>query len=302
MLLKLKQNNFYYKDNAGIINDYYQMIVELIKKFLYDYSKNSINITLCNNHYNFNNNNKTIKININYEHTLVKNGGRSVPRNTPFGNVEDDDNNKYLVRIDRYDELNNSDIIIDYSITNIYNVKNCDFFNFFSKKHIYISSSIYDFNFIKENRIITTLTTFINTNEPRRAKFLNELISQNITHKNVNNCFEKKALKKLYENTKILINIHQTPHHHTFEELRVLPALQCGVIVISEKSPLNDLIPYNEFIIWADYDNMINTINNVILNYDYFYNLIFSKEKIHNLFNFNDINYNTLSCNIKQII
>ena len=131
MLLKLKQNNFYYKDNAGIINDYYQMIVELIKKFLYDYSKNSINITLCNNHYNFNNNNKTIKININYEHTLVKNGGRSVPRNTPFGNVEDDDNNKYLVRIDRYDELNNSDIIIDYSITNIYNVKNCDFFNFF---------------------------------------------------------------------------------------------------------------------------------------------------------------------------
>ena len=53
MLLKLKQNNFYYKDNAGIINDYYQMIVELIKKFLYDNSKNSINITLCNNHYNF---------------------------------------------------------------------------------------------------------------------------------------------------------------------------------------------------------------------------------------------------------
>jgi hypothetical protein len=302
MIFQLKQNLFYYKDNFGIINDYYQMIVEIIKNFLYNNSDLNINITLCNNHYNFNNNNKTIKININYEHTLVKKGGRDVLSNTPFGNIYYDNNEKYLVRIDRYNELNNSNIIIDYSIPNIYNVKSCQLFNLFSNKHIYISSSIYDFKFIKENRSIITLTTFINTNEPRRAKLLNELSNKKMPHINVNNCFEKNALKNLYENTKILINIHQTPHHDTFEELRVLPALQCGVIVIGERSPLNNLIPYNEFIIWTDYNNIINTLNDVISNYDYFYDLIFSKEKIGKLFNFNSINYNTLSDIIKQNI
>ena len=78
---------------------------------------------------------------------------------------------------------------------------------------------------------------------------LNQIKQKGITYINVNNCFEKDKLQTLYKNTKILINIHQTDHHHTFEELRVLPALQCGVLVICEHSPLSNLIPGNDYII-----------------------------------------------------
>jgi hypothetical protein len=96
----------------------------------------NINIILCNN-FNFNNSNKTIKIDINYEHTLVKKEGRDIPLGTPFGKVKDN-NNPYLVRICNYPILNNADIIIDYSNPNIYNVSTCELFNEFTKKHLYI--------------------------------------------------------------------------------------------------------------------------------------------------------------------
>jgi hypothetical protein len=295
MNIEREKNCFFYYDNFGIINDYYQMIVDIIKKILDDNKSLSLNITLCNNDYNFNNDNKTIKISINYEHTLVKNDGRSVPQETPFGNIHDDNNCKYLVRIDRYNELINTDIIIDYSIPNINNVKSCNIYNKFSNKHIYISPSIYNLYLTKENRNITTLTTFINIKEARRENLLNKIKDENMSHINVNNCFEKNALQNLYKNTKIIINVHQTPHHHTFEELRVLPALECGVIIISEISPLSKLIPYNDFIIWESYDNIVKKTKQIIDNYDYYHDLIFSKDKVDKLSELKNINYHTLN-------
>ena len=73
-----------------------------------------------------------------------------------------------------------------------------------------------------------------------------------------------------------MINIHQTEHHHTFEELRVLPALLNGIIVICEDSPLKESIIYGKFVIWSNYDNVIETIKDVENNYDYYFDKIFN--------------------------
>jgi hypothetical protein len=116
----------------------------------------------------------------------------------------------------------------------------------------------------------------------------------NLGHKNINNCFDKQVLRMLYNRTKILINIHQTEHHHTFEELRVLPALQCGVLVISERSPLNNLVPYNEFVIWSEYDKICDKVNEVVNNYDYFFDLIFTKNDVTKLVELDKTNYKTI--------
>lgn len=106
----------------------------------------------------------------------------------------------------------------------------------FSKKHFYIASTIHDSVYhVKSQRAFNCLTTFINPDEPRRNALIQKIKNTSLKHSNINNCFEKEKLKKLYQHTKVMINIHQTDHH-TFEELRVLPALQCGVIVICEKS------------------------------------------------------------------
>jgi len=295
MLLKIHNSYLYYIDKYNLINDYYQNIIELIKKILYNNKQLEINIIFGNTNGRFNNNNKTIRINLNWEHTLVKQGGRS-SANSQIGVIKDVNNNNYLVRIYRYSELINSDIIIDYSVPNICNVGMSNLFKEFSKKHIYIYSSIYESYFIKENRNITTLTTFVSINEPRRRALLEKIKQNNMPHTNVNNCFDKNDLKNLYKNTKIIINIHQTNHHDTFEELRVLPALQCGVIVVCENSPLSELIPYNDYIIWSSYDKILDKVNEVIENYDYYHNLVFvEKKKISIDFDsLNSINYDIL--------
>lgn len=291
-------NSFlYYNKNVGITNDYYQNIVNLIKQILNNNPDLHINIILCNCNHNINNMNKTILININFEHTLVKIGGRDVPHDTPVGNISykyNENNENYLVRICDYHNLNMSDIIIDYSNPNIYNVKTCPQYNSLSKKHIYISSSIYQPFFFKENRDITTLSTFININEPRRKLLLENINNENIKHTNISNCFGENEVEVLLKRTKILINIHQTPHHDTFEELRVLPALECGVIVIAEKSPLVETIPYHDLIIWTSYEDIIEKVKEVTINYNFYHNEIFSIKNIDTLINLKKINYDVL--------
>jgi len=304
MIFSANNSYLYYEGNFGIINVYYEYLIDLIKKILVNHPEISVNITLCSDHYTFDNTNKTIRININYEHTLVKEGGvtlhEALPGEIPTGDIIDDDYNNYLVRIDRKYELDHADIIIDYSLPNIHNVKVCNLFKEFSKKHIYVSSSIYKSYFVKENRNIQLLTTFINTNLPRREKLFKKIKERNIKHTNVNNCFQKDELLDLYKNTKILINIHQTDYHHTFEEFRVLPALQCGVIVISEISPLIKLVPYNDYVIWTTYDKIIDKTIEVMNNYDYYHNLIFTQRKMVVLDDLSDKNYAALNDKILE--
>lgn len=261
------------------VNDYYEYILSIVK-YIIDKNNLSINIILDGEEYNFRNNNKTIKIAINYEHTLVKEGGRSVQKGTPFGKIKYNENGNYFVRIDRFQHLNSSDIVIDYSNPNLFNVKHSGLFSDFSNKHIYLAPILYEHLYIQtNNRNIQSLTTFININEPRRKQLLKNIRKSNLNHTNINNCFDKIKLQELYQHTKVLINIHQTPHHDTFEELRCLPALQNGVIVVSEKSPLSHLVPYNELIIWTDYNNIINKTKEVLENYEEYHKNIFSKKK-----------------------
>jgi len=299
MLISIHNSIFYFEDSSEI---YYKYIVNLITDFLQYHNNININIifTYDNCDYNFNNNNKTVRISLNYEHTLVKQNGRD-SSGSPTGNIKDENYNNYLVRIDRFNFLNTCDIIIDYSIPNIHNVYTSKLFTDFSNKHINIFSSIYDLYFIKENRNIESLTTFIDINQPRRKLLLTNIRNQNIAHININNVFGKCELQELYKNTKVLINIHQTDHHHTFEELRVLPALQCGVIVICEYSPLSELIPYNDYIIWTSYDSILYKTREVLNNYDYYHNLIFVNPKKISLDTLNNINCNTLNNKIVQL-
>jgi len=80
-----------------------------------------------------------------------------------------------------------------------------------------------------------------------------------------------------------------------------LPALECGVIVISEKSPLNELIPYNDLIIWANYEDIIQITKEVINNYDFFHDKIFSIKNINKIYNLQKTNYDVLKNSIHTI-
>lgn len=314
-LLSINNSGLVYNTNICItIKEYYKYICSLMYKILEQNNDKRILIIFENSN---NNNYKTeekykkydyiIYVYMNIEHTLVRIGGRDT-LNSPLGNVSvvgigEEKNEKYLIRLDNYSILNTKHIIIDYSIPNMIHLSESDIFKDYSKKMIYISSIIYNpctFFISSYNRNISCLTTFMNTHEPRRRNLL-DIAGSKIT--NINYRFSYSDIQKLYTNTKVMINIHQTDHHHTFEELRVLPAICCGVIVICERSPLTENLPYNEFIIWCDYENIMEKLDEVLKNYNEYYNNIYGNDKLNQvLFKMEDDNYNNLQNKIKEII
>lgn len=268
---QINKGGIYFEPNHPIhTREYYLYIVSLYKELL---QNNDINIKFLIGDYHINDND-IFKIDIQCEHTLVIDGGRSVNEKI-FGTIKHT-NGEYLIRIDKYDYFNSLNQVIEYSLPNINNIKTNKQFNTYLSKNIYIPPLIYnktDFNHYNRTDIIGLFD--INGNE-RRTKIVKNITNTNF--KLINNIFDKDSLKQVYNNSKILVNIHQTDHHHTFEELRILPALMNGVLIISENVPLKDKIPYGEFIIWTEYDNLNNKINDVFENYEYYYNQIFNNK------------------------
>jgi hypothetical protein len=283
MILYQVHNSLVFSDETFIYyaKDYYDYVVQLVKDSLYLHPWENINVIIGNYSYIFNNSNPVIRIDINFEHTLVVPGGRDSDF-CPCGVIPVLYNNaqqKYLVRIENLSKLIQNDIIIDYSVPNLMNISSSELYPDYMKKTICLSPLLYPTYIEKGNREIQCITTFINTEEPRRKRLL-ESIPGSLHHRNINNCFERNAIIELYRNTKILVNIHQTDHHHTCEELRILPALLSGVIVISEDSPLKEYIPYYEYIIWVKYEDIIGCVEKVQNSYDEYFTRIFGDGRL----------------------
>lgn len=259
-----------------------------------------LNDLMLNKDFKSNSNYENYKLFFQVEHNLVLKEGRSI-ENKIIGNVKSIyDNDKYLVRIVNLENYDKYDYIIEYSLLNIENIKRSNKFSKqFIDKILYLPPFVYDINFTFNNeRNINILTSYIDVNQPRRKKLFEKLYRNNILFTNVNNIFEKNKLCGIYDNTKILINIHQTPYHHTLEEFRLIPALSRGVVVISEIVPMKELLPYHDYIIWTTYDNIIETVKDTIKKYDFYHNKFFGdKSSLNNILS--DLN-NTSLKNIKD--
>ena len=285
---KIKNSYIIYTDNQVVhTREYYNYCVSLLKKWLNDID-DDLNIIFGDYNFNFDNPNKIIKVDIQCEHTLVKNGGRSVTQKI-YGNVKNGDD-YYMVRIDNFNYINSLDMIIEYSLPNIVNIKSSGKFNEYLSKIFYIAPMLYEQNFGGVKTDIITLFDY--NNNFRRSNVLNNLKNQQINNIVINNCFSSVCLLNAYSKTKIMVNVHQTDHHHTFEELRVLPALLNGVIVVSEDVPLKETIPYYKYIIWCSYENIAIKTLEVLNNYNYYFdkffinsdlNIILDNLKLNNL-------------------
>ena len=215
------------------------------------------------------------------EHTLVKPGGRGAESAqagvTPIPN--DLMGRTYLVRLAHLEKLQAADLIIEYSRSNIHNIKTSQQFPAILKKMVQIAPTLYPLlttNPSNSRRSIACATLFRNLNEPRRKLFFEGLLAQNIPVQNVNNVFDH--IEHTYAQIKVLLNIRQTDHHDTLEELRVLPALRCGVIVISEAVPLMKECRYSDFIIWGKLEELPALTQEVLANYDTYYQKIFQSK------------------------
>lgn len=257
-------------------SEYYRYCLRLLIAALHG-SVKPLNVIFGDIECDFHNSNKTVKIDIQSEHTLVKLGGRSVDE-IVWGNIDLlDGTGKYLIRIPNYGYYSSLDATIEYSLPNIVNIGSNDKFNDYLRRAVYIPPIIYDcpdFNVEERSSIIT-----LGNNSDRRTEFARKAAECSLDISSVQNVLSKDHLKRVYNKTKIMVNVHQTDHHHTLEELRILPALCNGVIVVSEDVPLKDVIPYSDYIVWSSYDNLAETVRDVQNNYSNYHKKIFT----HNL-------------------
>jgi hypothetical protein len=224
---------------------------------------------------------KVQHLSLQIEHTLVKPGGRGSELAKPGVIPIPGDlmGRTYLVRLAHIEKLEAADLIIEYSRSNIQNIKTSKQFPAILKKMVQIAPTLYPLvtvNPITSIRSIECATLFRNMNEPRRKLFFEGLLAQKIPVQNVNNVFNH--IENTYAQIKVLINIRQTDHHDTLEELRVLPALRCGVIVISEAVPLMRECRYSDFIIWGKLEELPALTQAVLANYDSYYQKIFQSK------------------------
>ena len=221
------------------------------------------------------------EISLQIEHTLVKPGGResnlAKRGELPIPNSDD----YYLIRIDNLKKQLSANFIFEYSRINYYNIRSDPNFKHFFKKMYCISPTLYPINTVIDGRK-GVITVFGNPNEARRKTFLEALAKQKILSRNIQNVYSD--IDVIYRDIKIMINIRQTDHHDTLEELRVLPALRSGVIVICESAPFAEKTWYSKFIIWGALADLPKIVMDVEKNYNDYHNLIFGSVNSHSAF------------------
>lgn len=203
------------------------------------------------------------------EHNLVLPGGREVPPDCPRGVVPSifGGDERYLVRVRKEKTYRRADVVLEYNVPNIINIKSSGRFSKkFCERIVYCPAIPFHYSNMGGRRI-DVLTNIINTEEPRRASLI-EKLKAFPGYSNVQGVYDLPGLQSLYQSAKIVVNPHQTWHHHSIEEFRVLPALSQGCLVVSEDVPLRTHIPYHEHVIWCRYEDIADVVADTLQNYD----------------------------------
>jgi hypothetical protein len=208
------------------------------------------------------------RVSLQWEHVLVRPGGRDSDGAPLSGVPLPAGGGHYLARLVDAPRHLGADLIIDYSAVNLRVLGHCPFWNGQLPPRVAVAPLVHPPDFGRDGRDIPLLCLFAAPGEGRRAEFLTAARAAGLPLRNRRGVFHPDNLRALYRRCRILVNVHQTADHHTFEELRVLPALLCGVLVVSEDVPLREHIPYARFVIWSAPERLLDTVRAVHADYD----------------------------------
>jgi hypothetical protein len=208
------------------------------------------------------------------EHTLVLSGGRSSEGaiQGTVGSINGGRGENYLVRLaGGAERIAQADQIIEYSIPNIINVETSEAKSLYLGKVHYIAPLLSStmLNPSPNNRDKTHVFTFMSKlgEHDRRKKIIDDYQKSGVLE--ISNITGVRGdASKVMSGVGILLNLHQTDHHHTLEEFRILPALLQGVMVISEPSPLLEKVPYSSFVNFAELRDIPTLLVDMLANFD----------------------------------
>lgn len=241
------------------------------------------------------------------EHSLVISDSKTKPSSIRPGVVRAIGhrarNETYAVRVVDGYQYHRCDVVVEYSMPNIENMRLSGVYNSsIMDKIVYVpavewpyspnptSRRVHDFMFLYNKHKRLSRRDTIRTSLQKKIKNIIWPVPP----------IHGEVLRRTLDQTKILINIHQTTFHHTLEEFRLLPALCRGVIVISEEVPLAETVPYHEYIIFAPYEKLIDVAIAVRANYSEYYERIHgANSTLHDVITQMEIN---ASSSLKRIL
>ncbi len=219
------------------------------------------------------------------EHTLVLPGGRDIPDHARPGVVPSifDPSERYLVRVTDAARFYSCDVIVEYNVPNIIHLTSSGFFEDEVLRKIVYAPSLSFAYACPQPRPIDVLTNFVDDAQPRRAALVQELRARFPGYRSVQGVYSVDGLRDLYASARVVVNPHQTWHHHSIEEFRVLPALSQGCLVVSEDVPLREHIPYHPFVIWCRYEEIPDRVEGVLRNYDAYFDEVHGNPRLATL-------------------
>ena len=118
----------------------------------------------------------------------------------------------------------------------------------------------------------TNDTVFIGTLSEYRNNILDKISNINV----IESIFGKNKDAFLFSH-KILVNIHYSPSYNIHEQIRTTRCIFNKMIVITEKSLDDEYNIMKDFMIITDRENIPTIVQDVLDNYDMYYNKLFSK-------------------------
>lgn len=207
------------------------------------------------------------RIGFQFEHTLVRPGGGdsagAPPSRTPLAGGT----GVYLARLLHREALARCDAVIEYSHANRVHLERSGGFEAHLARSIVVAPLLYRLDTGAGHRRQRMITLFSDEREGRRARFLDEARAAGLPLVNRRRAYAAGSLQRLLRDTRVLVNLRRSDDHHTIEELRILPALLCGVVVVSEDGPLRELLPYARHIVWAPREHLVETVRAVDADY-----------------------------------
>jgi hypothetical protein len=207
------------------------------------------------------------RIGFQYEHTVVRPGGGdstgAPPSRTPLA----DGKGVYLARLLHREAHERCDRVIEYSEINRVHLERAGGFEEHLARTVVLAPLLYPLDTRPRARRQRMITLFSDEHSGRRAVFLQEARAAGLPVVNRRRAFAARVLRRLLRDTRILVNLRRTNDHHTIEELRILPALLCGVVVVSEDGPLRELLPYQQHIVWASRERLVEAVRAVDADY-----------------------------------
>ena len=210
---------------------------------------------------------RSLRLEFQPEHLLVKPGGRDSSGSPSGSTLISGTDTPYLFRLSQAERLAKADLILDYSACNLEHWRTSGHALDLHRRARCLAPLVLSERTDRGTRHRDIITMFADPDQPRRRRWLDEARIRGVPVRNERGAFDAVALTALLDDTRVLVNMRQTDHHDTAEELRLLPAIQRRVVVVSEDVPLRTLIPYHRFILWCQRDDLLATAERALADW-----------------------------------